>query len=286
MEYKQVFKPPEYYAKYKIAEFLLEDIPEGDKTTKAIIDSKKETTAVVQAEKDLILAGDAVFNYFFDDTFNCALNYQDGQEVPKGKAIGFISGKAGLILSRERTLLNLLQRLCGIATMTRKFVDIAKPYNVKILDTRKTTPGLRLFEKYAVTVGGGTNHRLDLSSGVLIKDNHIKFAGGIEEAVNRMRSANEENLEIEVEVENLEQVKEALGAGADGLLLDNMSPETAKEAVEYIRATDGGDKVFVEASGGIDLDNLQEYAKTGVDAISSGALTHSVKSAEIHLELL
>jgi len=284
MEYNQIFKIPEYYAKYKIAEFLLEDIPEGDRTTEGLLVGNEEITAVVQAQEDLIFAGEQLLNYFFDNTFKLSLNFRDGQLVKKDEIIAIIYGRADFILARERTLLNLLQRLCGIATITSKFVKIAEPYNVKILDTRKTTPGLRIFEKYAVVVGGGCNHRLDLSSGILIKDNHIKLAGSIKEVIRKVKLRNEKNLPIEIEVENLEEINEALDEGVDGLLLDNFKPEELKRIVEYIR-TKSSD-VFLEASGGINLSNLEEYVKTGVDAISSGTLTQSVKCVDIHMEFI
>ena len=178
----------------------------------------------------------------------------------------------------------MLQRLCGIATLTKQHTQIGDKYNVKILDTRKTTPGLRLFEKFAVTAGGGFNHRLDLSSGILVKDNHIKAAGSIKDAIKKIKNENYD-LPIEVEVEFEEQVIEGLIAGADGFLLDNQTPDNAKKLVKLIR--NYNDKYyFIEASGGINLTNLEEYVKTGVDAISIGALTHSAKSTNIHIEIL
>jgi nicotinate-nucleotide pyrophosphorylase (carboxylating) len=180
-------------------------------------------------------------------------------------------------------LLNLLQRLCGIATQTLDYAKIASPYGVKILDTRKTTPGLRLFEKYAVAVGGGFNHRLDLSSGILIKDNHIQAAGGIDAAVRKIRGGNH-TLPVELEIDRIDQIHEGLAAGADGFLLDNMSPEECRKAVEMIRHSPGGGDIFIEASGGITLSALSDYVSTGVNAISVGALTHSVKAADIHIE--
>ncbi len=284
IEYNQLFKIPEYYAKYKIAEFLLEDIPEGDRTTEGLLSGKEEVTAVIQAEEDLIFVGEQIIDYFFDNTFKLSINFKDGQSVKKDEIIAVISGRADLILSRERTLLNLLQRLCGIATLTSKFVKIAEPYNVKILDTRKTTPGLRIFEKYAVVVGGGCNHRLDLSSGILIKDNHIKLVGSIREVIRKVKARNEKNLPVEIEVENLDEINEALEEGVDALLLDNFDANQLKEIVDFIR--EKSPEVFLEASGGINLTNLEDYVKTGVDAISSGSLTHSVKNSEIHMEFI
>ncbi|MFH1052701.1 MAG: carboxylating nicotinate-nucleotide diphosphorylase [bacterium] len=292
IEYEQIKKLPEEYIIKKINEFLAEDMPDGDATTNAIFSNTlnnpqptthNSITAFLQAEEDLIFAGEQTLEYFFDGNSQIDLKFKDGDKVKNGEIIAVIKGRTDIILSHERVMLNLLQRLCGIATLTNKYAEIAKPYNVKILDTRKTTPGLRLFEKYAVTVGGGFNHRLDLSSGILIKDNHIKAAGGIKQAIEMLRNNNPKNLKIEIEVENKEEINEALEIGVDGFLLDNMSPSTISKMVEYIR-DNAGEDVFIEASGGINLSNLGEYVKTGVNAISSGALTHSVKGSNIHLE--
>ncbi|ROL62390.1 carboxylating nicotinate-nucleotide diphosphorylase [Bacteroidetes/Chlorobi group bacterium ChocPot_Mid] len=279
-------KLPEDYIIRKIKEFLDEDLPDGDITTESIFKkhhySKNHITAILQAEEDLIFAGEQLLPYFFDNKCEIKLFAQDGNTIKNNEVIAEINGLSDLILSRERVMLNLMQRLCGIATLTKKYSDIAKPYSVKILDTRKTTPGLRLFEKYAVTVGGGYNHRLDLSSGILIKDNHIKAAGGIKNAIELAKS-NKKNLKVEIEVENLQEIKEALEVGVDGFLLDNMNPQKTKEMVNFIRSN-GNKEIFIESSGGINLENLKDYVTTGVNAISSGALTHSVKSSNIHLE--
>jgi nicotinate-nucleotide pyrophosphorylase (carboxylating) len=286
IEYTQIRKLPEDYIIRKIKEFLDEDLPDGDITTESIFKkhhySKNHITAILQAEEDLIFAGEQLLPYFFDNKCEIKLFAQDGNTIKNNEVIAEINGLSDLILSRERVMLNLLQRLCGIATLTKKYSDIAKPYSVKILDTRKTTPGLRLFEKYAVTVGGGYNHRLDLSSGILIKDNHIKAAGGIKNAIELAKS-NKKNLKVEIEVENLQEIKEALEVGVDGFLLDNMNPQKTKEMVNFIRSN-GNKEIFIESSGGINLENLKDYVTTGVNAISSGALTHSVKSSNIHLE--
>jgi len=286
IEYTQIRKLPEDYIIRKIKEFLDEDLPDGDITTESIFKkhhySKNHITAILQAEEDLIFAGEQLLPYFFDNKCEIKLFAQDGNTIKNNEVIAEINGLSDLILSRERVMLNLMQRLCGIATLTKKYSDIAKPYSVKILDTRKTTPGLRLFEKYAVTVGGGYNHRLDLSSGILIKDNHIKAAGGIKNAIELAKS-NKKNLKVEIEVENLQEIKEALEVGVDGFLLDNMNPQKTKEMVNFIRSN-GNKEIFIESSGGINLENLKDYVTTGVNAISSGALTHSVKSSNIHLE--
>ena len=285
IEYPQHNKIPGYFARYKIAEFLLEDIPEGDITTVGILKKKDRTTAVIQAEEDLVFCGEQILSYFFDDSFELDLKVHDSDRVQTNDEIARINGATIPILTIERVMLNLLQRLCGIATLTSKFVEIAKPYNVRILDTRKTTPGLRIFEKYAVNSGGGFNHRMDLSSGILIKDNHIKAAGGIANAIKKIKERNYK-LPLEIEVENTEQIKEAMEEYVDGILLDNMSPAKIIECVKLIRSFSNGDGVFIEASGGINLNTIADYVKTGVDAISVGSLTHSAKGVNIHLEFL
>ncbi len=205
---------------------------------------------------------------------------QEGSRVSRGLKVGEAEGKAASLLRGERVALNFLQRLSGIASTTAAFVERVTPYGTRILDTRKTTPLLRALEKYAVRVGGGHNHRFSLSDGVLIKENAIRAAGGIAMAVTVARKTSHHLARVEVEVESLEQAEEALGAGADALLLDNMTPETVSEAVLRY-----GDKVFLEASGGIHLGNVGEYARTGVSAVSIGALTHSSPALDISFEI-
>ncbi|MBM2813322.1 MAG: nadC [Ignavibacteria bacterium] len=284
IEYPRITELQEDYLKSKIAEFLLEDAPAGDVTSNSIIDSNETSTAYIQTQQDIIFAGKPVLEQFFPkDKFQLEMFVNDGEFAENGKILAKITGSSLLLLTYERPMLNLLQRLCGIATLTSKYVKIAKPFNVKILDTRKTTPGLRLLEKYAVACGGGSNHRLDLSSGILIKDNHIKAAGSITEAIKAAKLANT-GLPIEVEAENIDQIKEALECYIDGLLLDNMSSGETTLAVKIIRAYVFGEKVFIESSGGITLDTLKDYVTTGIDAISIGALTHSATAAELHLE--
>jgi nicotinate-nucleotide pyrophosphorylase (carboxylating) len=284
IEYKQYRSLPEHYVRYKIAEFLYEDIPDGDKTSWGTVPESESSTAIIQPEQDIVFAGEMILKIVYEN-HSAEFFAKDGDKIPAGDIIARIEAPSSYLLSTERCLLNLIQRLCGIATMTSEYVEIAAPYGVKILDTRKTTPGLRLFEKYAVTVGGGHNHRFDLSSGILIKDNHIAAAGGIVNAINSIKQRNF-GLPIEIEVENFGQIHDALKVGVDGFLLDNMDPETTKEAVSIIRNFDGGDSIFIESSGGINLSNLKDYVKTGVNAISSGALTHSVKSSDIHIEFV
>ncbi|TAL67345.1 MAG: carboxylating nicotinate-nucleotide diphosphorylase [Bacteroidetes bacterium] len=283
IEYTQYRILPIEYLKRKISDFLKEDIPDNDKTTKGTIPSNANSTAFIQTEENIVFAGADIIKFYFGKGFSCKIKVKDGDYIEKSKIIASINGNSGKILSYERVLLNLLQRLCGIATLTREYVKIASPFNVRILDTRKTMPGLRLFDKYAVTVGGGWNHRLDLSSGILIKDNHIQAAGGITNAINKIKKKNYK-LPIELEVENLEQIKDGLKAGVEGFLLDNMQPKKIKKCVSFIRSFPNGKNIFIEASGGITLKTLPAYVKTGIDAISVGALTHSAKAANIHIE--
>ncbi len=283
MKYPLQLRIPEFYIKKKIEEFLLEDAPQGDVTTSPIFEFPKRITAKIVAKERLVFAGQQIIDHFFKDSFEVDVHFDDGIVVEKGGVLASITGAADKILTRERVLLNLLQRTCGIATLTKQYVDIARPYKVMILDTRKTTPGLRFFEKFAVAVAGGFNHRLNLSSGILIKDNHIIAAGGITKAV-EMIKAMKYGLPIEIEAENLEQIKEGIEAGVEGILLDNMSPKEVRNAVQFIKSQPNGSEIFIEASGGITLETLEEYVKTGIDAVSVGALTHSYKSSDISMD--
>ncbi|MDP6570260.1 MAG: carboxylating nicotinate-nucleotide diphosphorylase [Candidatus Marinimicrobia bacterium] len=285
IEYPQHLHLTAAYIREKIALFLKEDIPDGDKTTQATISGETEISAHIIAVEDLVFAGEKIIPECFGDSCNISNLKKDGALLKKGEIIGLVTGAANTILSRERVMLNLVQRLCGIAFQTRKYVEIAAPNHVKILDTRKTTPGLRLFEKYAVAVGGGYNHRLDLSSGILIKDNHIVAAGSVVKAIQKARSQNQE-LPLELEVDTLAQIGDALSIGVDGILLDNMERNEIFEAVNLIRNSPRGEEIFIEASGGITLKNLSQYVDTGINAVSVGALTHGVKSKDIRLEFL
>lgn len=293
IDYPRQLDIPKEYLIRKVNEFLAEDAPDGDKTTLGTVNKTNISVAIIQAEEELIFAGEPLFDVFFGDGYakdSFAINsfkieryFNDGEKVPQGGIICKVTGPSAELLQKERILLNLIQRLCGISTLTKKYVEIAEPYNVKILDTRKTTPGLRLFEKYAVAVGGGYNHRFDLSSGILIKDNHISAAGGVKYAIERLKQKGF-GLPVELEVDNFTQIKEGINAGVDGFLLDNMPPEKTNEAVKLIRSYPQGDEYFIEASGGITLKTLGDYVGTGINAVSIGALTHSVAASEIHLE--
>ena len=285
IEYTQFTKLDAEYVLNRIQYFLEEDMPDGDKTTLGTVPHNKKVIAEIQAVESLVFSGSEVIPHCFDDDSGVNLNVKDGDELMPGDVIGQIIGKATNILSRERVMLNLIQRLCGIATQVKVYAELARPYGVKILDTRKTTPGLRLLEKYAVTCGGGYNHRLNLSEGVLIKDNHLKAAGSVKIAVENIRKI-DILLPIELEVDTQIQIKEGLSVGVDGFLLDNMHPDQIRESLEIIRSFPGGESIFVEASGGITLENIHSYLDTGVNAISVGALTHHIKSRDIRLEFI
>lgn len=268
---------------------LDEDLGRGDITSRAIVRPRTTARGSFMAKQDLILAGlevaDAVFGSF-DPYLQIESTVGDGEEVTNGKIFARIKGDAQILLAGERVALNFLQRLSGIATMTRKYVDAIAGTNARIVDTRKTTPGLRMLEKYAVKTGGGQNHRLGLDDGVLIKDNHLAMAGGVVEAVRRAREVAGHLHKIEVEVATLDQVIQALDAGADILMLDNMTPEMVRQSVEIIHSREPEDRrTLTEASGGINLQNVRAYAEAGVDLISIGALTHSAPAVDISFKI-
>jgi nicotinate-nucleotide pyrophosphorylase (carboxylating) len=262
---------------------LLEDIGPGDITTEATIPAGKLCTAVVLAKEEGVVCGHPVAQAVFrtlDPTVTYEILVPEGSAVTPGTPVARVSGEARSILTAERVALNFMQRMSGIATTTRKLADKIKYYHARLVETRKTTPGLRLIEKYAVRVGGALNHRYGLHDAILIKDNHIAVAGGIREAVHAARKVASHTSRIEVEVDTLEQLHEALESGADIILLDNMDAETMKKAVELT-----GGKAILEASGGITAENLEDVARTGVDIISLGVLTHSVKSLDLSLDI-
>ncbi len=264
---------------------LHEDIGNGDVTTSSLIRAEDVSEAILIAKGDLILAGlpftERVFQ-LIDNSLKFTTLKREGSQVKAGSVIARIKGRTGSLLIAERTALNILQRMSGIATLTYDYVKAVKGFKVKIADTRKTAPGLRFFDKYAVRTGGGHNHRYGLYDGVLIKDNHIAAVGGIYKAVRLARSGVHHLLKVEVEVGNISEVNEALKAGADSIMLDNMSSENMKKAVNVIRAHNPD--VIIEASGNINLENVREIAGTGVDIISVGALTHSAHAADLSLE--
>lgn len=266
-----------------ILQALEEDLGAGDLTTDGIIGPEVYGTAVLETREPIVLAGLDVFKRSFtilDSKLEFETYCSDGEKAPKGRIIARVTGAMRTILKGERTALNFIQRMSGIATMTQKYVAAAANDRVKILDTRKTAPGLRSFDKYAVRMGGGYNHRKGLYDGILIKDNHIAVAGSIEKSVRLARKTAPHTIKVEVEVEDLKGLEEAIRAGADVVLLDNMSAGVMKKAVELVRG-----RVLTEASGGITIENIKEIAATGVDMISVGALTHSVQAVDLSLEI-
>jgi nicotinate-nucleotide pyrophosphorylase (carboxylating) len=266
-----------------IQKALEEDIGPGDITTDSIIDPHARGKAVLLAKEQLILAGLPVFSMVFsllDPELEFEYRYQDGAVIPSGETICRISGRLAPILKAERTALNFLQRMSGIATLTGDYVRNAGPGKARVLDTRKTAPGLRALDKYSVRMGGGYNHRIGLFDGILIKDNHIAAAGSLSKAVSLARNNSPHTVKVEVETETLAEVQEALESGADIILLDNMPIDRMKQAVTLIRG-----KALVEVSGNVTLGNIAEIAEIGVDFISVGALTHSLKAVDLSLEI-
>lgn len=264
--------------------WLAEDIGRGDVTTRAVVRPERSGRARIEARESAVVSGLEVARMCFDVVSDGTLEFEprtrDGVSVAAGDQLARVSGMLAPILTAERTALNALARMCGIATLTSEFVRAIGGTAATIADTRKTTPGMRVLEKYSVRVGGGTNHRSGLDDGVLIKDNHIVAAGGVTEAVSRATEFAPHGLRIEVEVADLDQLEDALAAGADAILLDNMSPSEVRQAV--LRA---GGKALLEVSGGVTLETVRSYAETGVDLISVGALTHSAPTADIALEV-
>lgn len=263
---------------------LVEDVGSGDITARLTVADDAISRAVIRVHEDGVLAGIDIAEMVFavvDSSVEFAKDKKDGDFIKSGDALAFVEGNSRSLLLCERVALNFLQRLSGIATRTARFVKLVEGTRASIVDTRKTTPGLRVVEKYAVRVGGGKNHRFGLYDGVLIKDNHIVAAGGIMKAVEAARRNAPHSLKIEVEVTNLDELKQALEAGADAVLLDNMDIETMRRAVEIVNG-----RAVVEASGGVSEENVAEIASTGVDLISVGSLTHSVKSLDISMDFL
>ena len=267
---------------------LQEDAPHGDVTTRALLNPSLQAQAHVVAKQDLTLAGVAVLHAVYrvmDPAVVVTSTFDDGATLEEGQTFAIVQGPAHSILGGERVALNFLQHLSGIATLTARFKAEIRQYPTVLVDTRKTIPGLRRLEKWAVAIGGGANHRMTLSDGVLIKDNHLVLleAQGttIREACRKARERLSRQFRICVEVENLKHIIEALDGGADVLLLDNMPPALVQEAVDLIK-----DKAHIEVSGGITLENVRAYAATGVDSISIGALTHSAPAVDIGLDVL
>jgi len=275
---------------------LLEDRATRDATSYACVDPNQKASATVLAKQDCILAGigvvPAILDVFAALDGAVVSHYEvtshpeifDGVRLHKGQSVAVIRHNARVILSCERVILNFLQRMSGIATLTRQFVEAVSGTKARILDTRKTVPGLRVIDKYAVRCGGGQNHRLDLSDGVLIKNNHIALAGGIVPALERAHRNRRGSQPIEVEVRTLDEMEQALAHDAEALLLDSMSVDDVRQAVEYCSRLEK--RIPVECSGGIKLENVRAYAETGVNFISVGALTHSAQAVDMSLRVL
>jgi nicotinate-nucleotide pyrophosphorylase (carboxylating) len=264
---------------------LAEDVGTGDRTTEGTVPADARCLAQLLLQEPGVVCGVAVARSVFqtlDSRVRVDAVLDEGARVTNSATLAEIEGPARAILTGERTALNLLGRLCGIATLTRRYVDLVEGTGVTILDTRKTTPGLRALEKYAVRCGGGSNHRASLDDAILVKENHLRLAGGIGPALAALKVAvnGSHPLSIEVEAETLEEVAEALEAGVERILLDNMSPDEISEAVELTAG-----RAKLEASGGISLETVRTYAETGVDFISIGALTHSARSLDVSLEI-
>ncbi|MBS1805319.1 MAG: carboxylating nicotinate-nucleotide diphosphorylase [Acidobacteria bacterium] len=281
-----------------LAQALVEDQAVSDATTNVTIDPNLRATASILAKQDLVVAGLGAIPRFIeifshlDPRPTAHTRYEvvshaeifDGVRVRKGQVLAVIRHNARVLLSCERVILNLMQHLSGIATFTRQYVDAIQGTKARILDTRKTMPGLRALEKYAVLCGGGTNHRLDLASGILIKNNHISLGGGLRAAVKNALEKRQPGNRVQVEVRTQQELEDALEVGAEAILLDNMTPEQIKTAVERIRKESRW--IPIEASGGIALENVRAYAEAGPDFISVGALTHSAKAADISMSIV
>jgi nicotinate-nucleotide pyrophosphorylase (carboxylating) len=270
------------YLKELIAKALVEDLGSGDITSEATIRPESESVAVMLAKQDLVLAGIDVAREVFrhlDPDIRFTLFAKDGDRVNAGTEIAKLSGNTRALLAGERTALNLLQHLSGIATLTAKYVEAIRGLKAEMLDTRKTLPGLRQLEKYAVRMGGGRNHRMGLYDMILIKDNHIRASGGIAKAIESARNRAGQ-LKVEVETSTLDDVREALSSKADIIMLDNMPIDMMREAVKLIAG-----RALVEASGNITLETIRSIAETGVDFVSSGSLTHSAPAADISMKI-
>lgn len=277
---------------------LVEDKAAGDATTNLVIDPNLRATASIIAREELVVAGLGSVPRFYEifarldprppaqTRFEVVSHPEvfDGVRAPKGQVLAVVRHNARVLLSCERVILNLLQHLSGIATLTRRYADAIQGTKARVLDTRKTVPGLRALEKYAVLCGGGTNHRLDLASGVLIKNNHIALGGGIAVVLRRALEQRKPGQRIQIEVRTPAELEEALANGAEAILLDNMTPHEVKQSVDRIKKE--GRWIPTEASGGIVLENIRAYAEVGVDFISVGALTHSAKAADISMSIV
>jgi nicotinate-nucleotide pyrophosphorylase (carboxylating) len=287
---------------------LVEDQAARDSTTNLTIDPELRATASIVARQEMVVAGLGAVPRFLeifarlDSRPSAQTRFEvtshpeifDGVKIREGQVLAVIRHNARVLLSCERVILNLIQHLSGIATLTRRYVDAIQGTHARVLDTRKTVPGLRVLEKYAVQCGGGTNHRIDLASGILIKNNHIALGGGLPAVLTRALEKRRHGQRVQVEVRNAQELEDALKFGAEAILLDNMTPAQVKHSVEQIKKETQGDEatsqparwIPTEASGGITLENIHSYAETGVDFISVGALTHSARAADISMRIV
>ena len=282
IRHQQYSKLDPQYVDKKLNEFFKEDNIEEDITTRAT-QNHQLVQAYFIAKEDLVFVGRDVIVQAFK---GCNINQiqEDGAEIKKGEPLAMLSGPINIILQKERVVLNLIQRLSGIASNTRTLVKIVGPHNIQLLDTRKTTPGLRVFEKFAVFIGGGTNHRFSLKEAAIIKDNHLVGNPNIKDAVEKVIQDNLEK-DIQVEVDNTNQLEAALYSRATSIMLDNFCPEEIPAAIQTIQKSERGQKIYIELSGGITKDNIKDYCIKGVHGISMGALTHNIKSKDISLDL-
>jgi len=267
----------------KLEAFFAEDQTHNDITTNSTQANHKQATGIFMAKEPLVFAGSEIIRQGFID---CKIDniVEDGTTLNKGDVISTIHGDIDIILKKERVVLNLIQRLAGIATTTKKLSQITKCHNIELLDTRKTTPGLRIFEKFAVSIGGGTNHRFSLKDAIMIKDNHLMGNPNIIEAVAKAKQKNP-NVDIQVEVDTKKQLQEVLQSDATSVLLDNFSPKVLPNIIENIRLHQKGRELYIELSGGITSETLPDFCINGVDGISMGALTHNIKSKDISLDI-
>ncbi len=283
IRHKQITKLKPKFVEKKLQEFFNEDNIFEDITTKATQQANKTVEAHFIAKEEMIFVGKEIIKQGFDDCLILLLK-NDGVHFKQGETIASIRGLSDIILKKERVILNLLQRLSGIASTTNRLAKKLEQYKIQLLDTRKTTPGLREFEKFAVSIGGGINHRFSLKEGVMIKDNHLIGNPSLKDLVAKAISKNPSK-DIEVEVDTKEQLKDVLETKATSILLDNFSPTTLPETIKYIRAHKNGKNIYIELSGGINADNINNYCIPGVNGISMGALTHNIKSKDISLDL-
>ena len=281
--FKQHKELPIKYIQNKLKEFFNEDDIDNDLTTQLVFSREKEAEAVFIAKENLVFAGKAIIEEAF---FNCKIISikNDGDMIAEGQSVAKIKGDIRSILKKERVVLNLIQRLSAIATKVSKLVQITKEKGIELLDTRKTTPGLRLFEKFAVVVGGGTNHRFSLSSSVMLKDNHLSHTSSILKSVKQVKNLVKVK-DIQVEADTVDLVNQILQSGASSILLDNFKPKKLSEVVDKIRTHPKGKNIYIELSGGITEQTLESFCVLGVDGISMGALTHNVKNVDISLDI-